>query len=57
MEMVEEAKAEVREERGLEEVDRVVLEEYHEGLSAQILHLGPYSAEGETIKELREFIR
>lgn len=54
-EMVEEARAEVREKRGAA-VDRVELEEFHEGLSAQVMHVGPYSEEGPTIRRLHEFI-
>ncbi|MFQ6084887.1 MAG: GyrI-like domain-containing protein [Candidatus Bathyarchaeia archaeon] len=55
--MVEEAKAEAKEKKGLKEIDEVVLEEFHEGLSAQIMHIGPYSEEGETIAKLHEFIQ
>jgi hypothetical protein len=33
------------------------LEEFHEGLAAQIMHLGPYAAEGPTIARLHAFIR
>ncbi len=54
-EMVEEARAEVMEKRG-PAVDRVELEEFHEGLSAQVMHVGPYSEEGPTIRRLHEFI-
>ena len=35
---------------------RVRLETYHEGLSAQVMHLGPYSEEAPTIALLHEFI-
>lgn len=35
---------------------RVRLEDYHEGLCAQIMHLGPYSAEGPTVAALHDFI-
>ena len=55
-EMVEEAKADAKEKKGLKEIERIVLEEYHEGLSAQIMHIGPYSEEGETIEKLHKFI-
>jgi hypothetical protein len=34
----------------------VRLERYHEGRAAQILHIGPYAAEGPTIARLHEFI-
>lgn len=32
------------------------LESYHEGLSAQIMHSGPYAAEAPTIEKLHQFI-
>jgi hypothetical protein len=35
---------------------QVRLETYHEGLAAQIMHLGPYAAEGPTIARLHAFI-
>ncbi len=34
----------------------VVLEDFHEGLSAQVMHMGPYSDEGPTIRSLHDFI-
>ncbi len=36
--------------------DRVRFETFHEGASAQILYLGPFSAEGPTIRRLHDFI-
>jgi hypothetical protein len=45
----------VREKRG-PAVDDVVLEVFHEGLSAQIMHVGPYSEEGPTVELLHAFI-
>jgi len=54
--MMEEAKAEAKEKKGLNEIDRVVLEQFREGLSAQIMHIGPYSEEAETIAKLHKFI-
>ena len=53
--IVDEVRPEVREKRG-PAVDEIVLETFHEGLSAQIMHLGPYSEEGPTIRRLHEFI-
>ena len=36
---------------------KIRLENYHEGLSVQILHIGPYSEEGPTIHKLHhEFL-
>lgn len=37
-------------------VDRVRLDRFAEGLSAQVLHRGPYSAEGPTVARLHRFI-
>lgn len=55
-EMVEEAKVEAKKKKGLKEIDSVVLEEFHEGLSAQIMHIGPFSEEGPTVAKLHQFI-
>ena len=54
-EMVDEIRSEVREKRG-PAVDEVALKTFHEGLSAQIMHVGPYSEEGPTIERLHDFI-
>jgi hypothetical protein len=54
-EMVEEIRPSVREKRGAK-VDDVKLERFHEGLCAQVLHVGPYSEEGPTIELLHGFI-
>jgi hypothetical protein len=54
-EMAEAAKAEVRGKRG-PAADRVKLEPLNEGLSAQILHVGPYSDEPRSQKTLHAFI-
>jgi len=56
-ELVAEALAEVREKKGFAALDRVRFETYHEGLSAQIMHIGPYDAEEPTIARLHSFIR
>ena len=55
-EMVEKIIPGVREKRG-PKVEEVKLETFHESLSAQVLHVGPYSEEGPTIKLLHDFIR
>lgn len=36
---------------------KIRFESFHEGLSAQIMHIGPYSAEGPTIEKLHNFIK
>jgi hypothetical protein len=56
LEMVNEARDETRRKKGLAALDRLRLERYDEGLSAQIMHLGPYSAEGPTIARLHDYI-
>lgn len=48
--------AEVEKKKGLAAVRRVRLETYHEGMSAQILHIGPFSEEGPNIVKLHAFI-
>ena len=37
-------------------LERVRLERFHEGPSAQIMHIGPYAAEAENIQKLHAFI-
>ena len=55
-ETVEEIRPDVREKRG-QKVDEVVLETFHEGVCAQVLHVGPYSEEGPTIQLLHDYIQ
>lgn len=38
-------------------LEKIRLESFNEGLSAQIMHIGPYSAEGPTIEKLHNFVR
>ncbi|OUM97909.1 MAG: hypothetical protein BAA04_09490 [Firmicutes bacterium ZCTH02-B6] len=45
-----------REKPGLA-VDKLRLERWEEGRAAQILHVGPFSEEGPTIRRLHEFIQ
>ena len=56
-EALEISKEEVKKKKGITEVDKLKLETFHEGLSAQILHVGPYSEEGSTGMRLHEFIK
>ncbi|HMK45170.1 MAG TPA: GyrI-like domain-containing protein [Methanocella sp.] len=51
-----EAVADVRKKKAPVSIDKVRLERYSEGMAAQILHIGPYSAEGPTIEKLHAFI-
>jgi hypothetical protein len=55
-EMVEEAKAQAMEKKGLPAIGSVRLETYHEGPSAQITYIGPYADEDETIQRIHQFI-
>jgi hypothetical protein len=53
----ENVRADAMRKKPLPSLPRVRLEPYREGLSAQIMHMGPYSAEGPTIARLHEFIK
>lgn len=55
-EVIERAIAETRKKKQLPALHRLRLESFHEGLAAQILHIGPFSEEGPTIQRLHEFI-
>ncbi len=54
-EMLEEVKPELVEKKG-KAVENVSLERLHEGLCAQILHVGPYSDEPRSMKLLHGFM-
>jgi hypothetical protein len=51
------AVGEVRKKKDIKALGVARLEAFHEGLSAQIMHIGPYSAEGPTIERLHNYIR
>ena len=55
-EMVEEARAALAKKKDPPGLSRVRFERFHEGLSAQIMYLGPYADEGPTIARLHAFI-
>jgi hypothetical protein len=50
------AVATAKEKKDLPSLSRARLETFHEGLSAQILHVGPYSAEAPTIAKIHAFM-
>ena len=54
--VIEEARASAAAKRSLPALDLLRLERFAEGLAAQVLHVGPYSAEGPTILALHDFI-
>ena len=54
--MVREAAEEVEKDRNLPALPKLRFETYHEGLSVQIMYVGPYEAEGPTIAGMHAFI-
>jgi hypothetical protein len=54
--LVEKVRAEILRKKPIGALARVRLEKFDEGKSAQILHIGPYSAEMPTIERLHDFI-
>jgi len=55
--LLAEAQTAVRKKKNPAALGRERLERFHEGLAAQVLHIGPYAAEGPTIAQMHEFIR
>lgn len=54
--MLQDALKSVRDRRGENAaLDRLHLEAFHEGLSMQIMHIGPYSEESHTIEKMSKF--
>ena len=56
-ELVESALEQVAKKKKLPALSKMRFESFHEGLSAQIMHIGPFSAEGPTILKLHAFIK
>ena len=54
--MVHDAVSEVERKKGLPTLANLRFERFEEGLAAQVLHIGPYDAEGPTIERLHQFI-
>lgn len=55
--LIKEAVDQVEKKKNLPALPKLRFESFHEGLSAQIMHIGSYSAEGPTIEILHNFIR
>jgi len=55
--LFERALAQVKHKKDSPALPKMRLERFHEGLAAQIMHLGSYAAEGPTIARLHAFIR
>ncbi len=56
-EMVESAMAEVKRKKNPPALGLVRFVTFHEGLCAQIMHIGPFSKEGPAIEKVHQFIR
>ncbi len=54
--MVAEAKEQARKKKALPALDKLYIEPFHEGLCVQIMHIGPYKAEGPTIARMHDYI-
>jgi hypothetical protein len=55
--LLDEAITEAARKKALPALERLRIEVFHEGRCAQILHVGPFSAEGPTIERLHAHIR
>ena len=55
-EMFVEAVAKVRKKRENPQLDKLTLGTFHEGLSIQILHVGPYADEPRTLEKMAVFV-
>lgn len=55
-EIIDAAIAEIEKKKQLPGLDKLRMESFTEGRCAQVLHVGPFSEEGPTIKRLHEFI-
>lgn len=54
--MIKKAVQEVEKKKKLPALSRIKFQSLHEGLSVQIMHIGPYSQEGPTVEKLHNFI-
>jgi hypothetical protein len=54
--LVAEMLAETQKKKGLAALEKIRFASYPEGLSAQVMHIGPYAAEEPTIARLHRFI-
>ena len=55
--MIKQAMEEVEAKKNPEALSKIRFESLKEGLSAQIMHIGPYSEEGATVEKLHNFIK
>jgi hypothetical protein len=52
-----EALTQVEKKKNPPALSKIRFESFHEGLSAQVMHIGPYAAEGPTVEKLHDFIK
>ncbi|HZD44205.1 MAG TPA: GyrI-like domain-containing protein [Methanomicrobiales archaeon] len=57
VELFERARAEVGRKKDPPALRKVRFLQFHEGLSAQVLHMGPFAGEGPTVERLHTFIQ
>lgn len=55
--MIKSAIKEVEKKKNPPTLSKMRFETLNEGLSAQIMHIGPYSMEGPTVEKLHNFIK
>ncbi len=55
--LYEQALSEVKKKKALPALPKLRFEAFHEGLSAQIMHIGPYAAETENIQKIHAYIK
>ena len=54
--ILEQAIEKVKEKKDPKALSKIMFQPFHEGKSAQILHIGPFSEEGPTIQKVHDFI-
>jgi hypothetical protein len=54
--IIRSAIADVKRKKSLPAIDQLRIDDFKEGLCAQILHIGPFSEEGPTIQKVHAFI-
>jgi hypothetical protein len=54
-ELFEEAVAQTREKKNPPVIDKIRFESYHEGLSVQLMHIGPYADEAPNIERMHAY--
>ncbi len=53
----EQAKINVMKKKGIDKIKDILLEKITEGQCVQIMHIGPYATESETINQIKTFMK